>query len=146
MLIKQFCEATGLPRDTVRFYIKRGLLKPAVGSRIGNRYQVFSDADIERARLIRAAQTLGFTLRQIGALATVYEAETATLADKEAIISGQLKLIATQETELRKVREYLEAKLSWIKKGAKGSPPTFSAKNSDREKKKLDKALVATFL
>ena len=55
MLIKGFCEATGLSRDTVRFYVRRGLLSPAIGSGAGNRYQVFDAAQVERAKVIKAA-------------------------------------------------------------------------------------------
>ncbi len=32
MLIQEFCRATGLTRDTVRFYVRQGLLAPTIGA------------------------------------------------------------------------------------------------------------------
>lgn len=125
MLIKQFCEATGLPRDTVRFYVKRGLLTPDIGSRPGNRYQVFDDAQVERAKLIKTAQRLGFTLKQIAELGERYDAEDVGSQAKVAVLRAQIHGIAQQERELRRMRTYLTAKLSWVENGETGSPPTF---------------------
>lgn len=125
MLIKQFSEATGLPRDTVRFYVKRGLLKPTIGSRSGNRYQHFDAAQIERAKLIRAAQGLGFTLRQIAELAKDYEQETLSAEDRAGVLRAQLMHITQCERDLREMRRYLEAKLLWLETGASGAQPAF---------------------
>jgi len=130
MLIKKFCEATGLPRDTVRFYVKRGLLKPTIGARSGNRYQHFDAAQVERARLIRAAQGLGFTLRQIAELAKDYE-DGALLPDEKAdVLRAQLAQIAARERDLRAMRHYLEAKLDWLESGEVGAPPAFGTERA----------------
>lgn len=130
MLIKQFCEATGLPRDTVRFYVKRGLLKPTIGARSGNRYQHFDAVQIERARLIRAAQGLGFTLRQIAKLAKDYEEGALQPDEKAGVLRAQLAQIAARERDLRAVRHYLEAKLDWLETGEVGQPPAFAAERA----------------
>ena len=37
MLISEFARATGLSTDTVRFYVRRGLLKPLAGSKGGSK-------------------------------------------------------------------------------------------------------------
>lgn len=128
MLIKQFCEATGLPRDTVRFYVKRGLLKPTIGSASGNRYQHFDAAQVERAMLIRSAQGLGFTLRQIAELAKDYEHEAFSVEDKAGVLRAQLAQITARERDLREMRRYLEAKLRWLEAGASGAQPAFLAR------------------
>jgi MerR family transcriptional regulator, copper efflux regulator len=36
MLISEFTRATGLSRDTVRFYVRRGLLAPLAGNKGGS--------------------------------------------------------------------------------------------------------------
>lgn len=125
MLIKAFCEATDLPRDTVRFYVRRGLLKPSIGSRPGNRYQVFDAAQVERAKLIRAAQRLGFTLKQIAELGKRYDAEEVGSEAKMAVLRVQVAQLAAQERELRRVRKYLAAKLNWVEGGEVGAMPSF---------------------
>jgi DNA-binding transcriptional MerR regulator len=111
MLIKSFCEATGLPRDTVRFYVKRGLLAPAIGSKPGNRYQVFDAAQVERARLIRAAQKLGFSLRQIEQFAMDYERSGLGRDAKISLLQSRLADLDRQAMTLREVRKVLAKKL-----------------------------------
>ena len=125
MLIKQFCEATGRPRDTVRFYVKRGLLTPEIGCRPGNRYQVFDAAQVERAKLIKTAQRLGFSLKQIADLGERYDAEEIGSEAKKAVLRAQIDDIAKHEREFRQMRKYLSAKLSWVEDGETGLPPSF---------------------
>lgn len=127
MLIKAFCEATGLPRDTVRFYVRRGLLSPAIGSGAGNRYQVFDAVQVERAKVIKAAQRLGFSLKEIAAMGTRYAGAGFGSEQKAAVLRAQIARLVEQERELRKVRAYLEAKLRWVARGERGDPPSLDA-------------------
>jgi MerR family transcriptional regulator, copper efflux regulator len=46
VLISEFVRATGLTPDTVRLYVRRGLLKPLTG----RRDQVFTDEHVQMAR------------------------------------------------------------------------------------------------
>jgi DNA-binding transcriptional MerR regulator len=131
MLIQEFCRATGLGRDTVRFYVKRGLLTPAVGSAPkggvpSNRYQVFDAAHVERARLIRAAQGLGFTLAEIAALAAEYERGALTATQRAEVLRAHLAALDARATHLDALRGYLRAKLRWVETGAHGAPPPFT--------------------
>jgi DNA-binding transcriptional MerR regulator len=127
VLIKEFCQATGLPRDTVRFYVKRGLLTPDVGSRASNRYQVFDQAQVERARLIRTAQRLGFSLGEIARLAQKYEGRDVPRAAKAELLRSRLAALDEQARLLRLMRSYLAAKLRWVEEGEVGAPPAFPA-------------------
>lgn len=131
MLIKVFCEATGLPRDTVRFYVKRGLLTPDVGSRPGNRYQVFDPAQVERARMIKAAQKLGFSLKEIARLGEAYEARGVTREDKADLLRSRLAVLDEQARLLSRVREHLSAKLRWVEGGEVGAPPMLASMPTD---------------
>jgi MerR family transcriptional regulator, copper efflux regulator len=65
MLIAEFARATGLSRDTIRFYVKKGLLQSVIGT---NRCQDFDAEQVDRALLIREKQALGFTLGKISVL------------------------------------------------------------------------------
>ena len=67
MMISVFARESGLSVDTVRFYVRRGLLRPEIGQKGGSRpYQMFSLLDVEKARIIRAGQALGLSLEEIG--------------------------------------------------------------------------------
>jgi DNA-binding transcriptional MerR regulator len=64
MQIGEIAEATGLSRDTLRFYEKRGLLR---ARRSANGYRDYPAEAVDLLRYIRLAQTLGFTLAEIEA-------------------------------------------------------------------------------
>jgi DNA-binding transcriptional MerR regulator len=131
MLIQEFCRATGLGRHTVRFYVKRGLLAPAVGSAPGNRYQVFDEAQVERARLIRSAQRMGFTLKQIGALAREYEDGGIPPEGRVRLLRGHLAAVDAQVEQLAVLRGYLVQKIAWIEGGESGPPPSLRRAEAD---------------
>ena len=69
MLISEFSRAIGLTSDTVRFYIRLGLLRPGTGVKGGRQaYQIFTGGDVKAVNLLRLSQAAGLTLREIAAL------------------------------------------------------------------------------
>ena len=52
--MKDLCEATGLPRQAIHFYIQKGLLPP--GQKTGRNMAFYSDAHVERLRTIKRLQ------------------------------------------------------------------------------------------
>lgn len=74
MQIGEMADATGLTRDTLRFYEKRGLLR---ARRSANGYRDYPPAAVDWLRYIRLAQSLGFTLMEI-------EADLPLLANPDA--------------------------------------------------------------
>lgn len=64
MQIGELALATGLSRDTLRFYEKRGLL---TARRRGNGYRDYPPEAADWLRYVRTAQALGFTLSEIEA-------------------------------------------------------------------------------
>jgi DNA-binding transcriptional MerR regulator len=62
MQIGELSSATGMSRDTLRFYEKRGLLLPR---RRGNGYRDYPPEAVDWLCYVRVAQTLGFTLAEI---------------------------------------------------------------------------------
>ena len=87
MQIGQLATATGLSRDALRFYEKRGLL---ASTRRGNGYREYPPQAVEWLRYVRTAQALGFSLAEIEA---------------------DLPLLAAQESSAPSLREALQRKL-----------------------------------
>lgn len=58
--------ASGVTRETIRFYEQRGLLLPP--PRSANGYRCYSSMEARRTRFIRSAQALGFSLEQVATL------------------------------------------------------------------------------
>ena len=81
MQIGELADATGLTRDTLRFYEKRGLLRARRGA---NGYRHYPPEAVEWLSYLRLAQSLGFTLAEI-------EADLPLLAAPD-MSAGQLRL------------------------------------------------------
>lgn len=64
MRIGEIAQATGISRDTLRFYEKRGLLR---ARRSANGYRDYPPEAVQWLTYIRTAQALGFTLTEIEA-------------------------------------------------------------------------------
>jgi MerR family transcriptional regulator, copper efflux regulator len=127
MLISEFARAAGLSRDTVRFYVRRGLLKPFAGSKGGsNPYQVFTHEHVQMARAIRMAQSLGFSLREITALNSEYQAKRITPARGAEIMRWQLARLEEKAAHVGAMMSYIRAKLAWYDAGCKGPEPNFT--------------------
>ena len=125
MLIAEFCRRADLTRDAVRLYVKLGLFTPNVGHSASNRYQQFNDADLDRAAVIRTAQQLGFTLKQIVTFNREYAAGAMDRERKLAIMRGQLEAVDLKAERIRAMRKYLRAKIAWLEGGERGTEPVF---------------------
>jgi DNA-binding transcriptional MerR regulator len=69
MLICEFARKTGLTTDTVRFYVRLGLLTPETNGKGGrNPYQVFTADHVRAAEFIRMAKSLGLSLKEMAAI------------------------------------------------------------------------------
>ena len=127
MLISEFARATSLTPDTVRFYVRRGLLKPLAGRKGGsNPYQVFTEEHVQIARMIRMGQSLGFSLREIEALNAEYQSKRLTVSRGAEVMRYQLRRLEQKAAHVAAMMSYIRAKLAWIERGSKGPEPNFS--------------------
>ena len=104
MQIGTLSERTGLSRDSLRFYEKRGLLQ---ARRSDNGYRDYPEEAVQWLGYVRTAQQLGFTLAEIAAdlpLLTQGEdagpALRATLARKLADIDERIAALQGLRAEL----------------------------------------------
>ncbi len=126
MLISDFAQVTGLTRDTVRFYVRQGLLRPKTDGKGGrNPYQIFSDEDVQIAEFIRVAQSLGMPLKEIASLNAARREGTATRERSIEVLGAQLNLLQTKAMELERMSDYLRAKIVWLSSGEQGAQPEF---------------------
>jgi DNA-binding transcriptional MerR regulator len=63
MQIQQLEAASGLSRDTLRYYEKLGLISPP--RRLANGYRDYEPHTLQELRFIRKGQSLGFSLAEI---------------------------------------------------------------------------------
>ena len=124
MLISEFARRTGLTPDTVRFYIRKGLITPEMGRKGGsNPYQIFAAAQIAQADAIRLSKALGFSLKEIAAMIPAYLSGDMTAPQKAEILRDQLGRLSHQARQIAAMTMFLRAKLDWTLAGSTGKGP-----------------------
>jgi len=124
MLISEFARAAGMSVDTVRFYVRQGLLHPQTGMKGGaNPYQIFDAEQVNGARVIRLMQSLGFSLKEIGGIADEYHRGDITPERGRAIMASQLGKLEAKRDGLDTMIAYTRAKIAWMDGGNQGPEP-----------------------
>lgn len=108
MQIGELSEATGISRDTLRFYEKRGLLTARRGA---NGYRDYAPEAVDWLRYIRTAQQLGFTLKEIEADLPLLAAPDASAARLRAALQAKVDEIDRRMAGLAALREALLRRL-----------------------------------
>src|ERR1700730_4180222 len=130
MLISEFARVTGLSRDTVRFYARLGLLQPKPSGKGGRHpYSFFTDKDIQAAEVIRIAQSLGMSLKEIAAFTEERRKGHLTIKRRVKIMSAQLVSLEAKAAELEVMIIYVRAKIDWLTGDQQGPEPDFARLN-----------------
>ena len=103
LTIGRLAESAGVPVDTVRYYLRRGLLSEP--SRSAGNYREFSREDSDRLRLIVQAKTAGFTLGEIGTLLDSLDADDLSCSDLRSAVRRK---IGRLEQGIRRSRESID--------------------------------------
>ena len=99
--------ATGISADAVRWYVRKGLLRPRRNA--GNGYYEFGSADLRQLRFIGRAKNLGFTLAEIAdVLAHSRRRESPCPAVRDVVkrrlveLDAQLEALQVMEARMRR--------------------------------------------
>lgn len=110
-------KAADVPTSTVRFYERRGLLRPDGRSRAN--YRVYGEASLDRVRFIRTAHDAGFTLADIGRLLVELDGGSDTCTHVQTLIAGRLEKVAEQIRRLDHARGVLTDWLAACRRAAR---------------------------
>jgi len=108
--IGQLAGAVGVPTTTVRYYERRGLLRPATRTGSGN-YRAYGEDDLDRLRFIRAAQASGFALEDVATLLALRDGRTAPCREVQDLIESRLSDVAERLKDLARVERVLKGSL-----------------------------------
>jgi len=126
LLIGEFSQQTGLSQDTIRLYVRKGLLAPQSSTKGGrNPYQVFNERDISTARMIRFAKALGMTLKEIAEVAIEMRREGLSPQREIALMDTQLAKLEEKKLQLEALTSYVHAKRDWMALGKPDNEPRF---------------------
>ncbi len=106
MTVKDVVKATGLSRETLRYYENAGLLtRPARGL---NGYRNFTASDLERLEFIFKTKKAGFTLREIRELISLKDNGQANCRLGRDISLERIRKVDAKISSLIEVRAILD--------------------------------------
>ena len=111
LTIGQLAKTVGVPASTIRYYERRGLIRP--GNRSQGNYRLYGDDAVEKLRFICAAQATGFTLDNVEALLTLRVAPKSRCEDVQTLMEERLDDVKQRMAEMRHVERVLK---SFLKK------------------------------
>ncbi len=103
--IGEVAREVGMTVEGLRFYERRGLLRPARRTSAG--YRLYEEAQLETLQFVRAAQRMGFSLAEIQELVELRggggpcSQVRDRLEEKLTRVSDQRRLLDTFEAQLR---------------------------------------------
>lgn len=104
MLIGQLASATGVSRDTVRFYEKLGLIN---GFRQSNGYKNYPPAALDVVNFVKLAQELGFSLAEIAVISPLISGGSLPVEQVEQFIQEKITLIDQRINTLQQLKARL---------------------------------------
>ena len=114
MLIGELSTASGISKDTIRFYEKIGLIS-AGERRAGSRtYKEFDPLVLNRLSLIQKAKRLGFKLNEIKQTLDSWQSGELSYAAKMQILEEKMSDIDAQIEQLLSIKAYLGEKLAFL--------------------------------
>lgn len=105
MNIGDIAKATGISAKMIRYYEETGLIRPATRAMSG--YRVYSDNDLQTLRFVRRARDLGFTVKQIDDLLTLWRDRTRASASVKEIALGHVAALEKKMQELKEMSDTL---------------------------------------
>jgi len=106
MTIGDAARRSGESAKTIRYYESIGLIRPA--SRHGNNYRAYRDQDVEFLRFIQRARGLGFSLKEVDALITLYRDRRRTSREVKRLALEHIEELNRKIAELAAIRNALQ--------------------------------------
>ncbi|WP_051340615.1 Cu(I)-responsive transcriptional regulator [Azospirillum halopraeferens] len=106
MNIGTVAQRSGVPAKTIRYYESVGLIPSAGRTAAG--YRVYGERDVATLRFIQSARSLGFSVKEVGALLTLWNDRGRASADVRALALQHIADIDAKITELRSMRGTLQ--------------------------------------
>jgi MerR family copper efflux transcriptional regulator len=93
---------SGLPSKTIRYYEESGIIESA--RRNENHYGTYSQVDVQALRFVAHARRLGFSLKDVGELLSLYRDRNRTSKDVRRLALAHLADLDRRIADLRAMR------------------------------------------
>ena len=105
LTVSGLARQVGVSPDTIRYYERRGLLRPP--ERSASDYRVYDERAVDRMRFIRGAQRLGLKLDDVKTLLAVRDTGTCPCGPAEDLLRKRVVDIDAEMAELTRLRATL---------------------------------------
>lgn len=105
----ELAKRVGVNVETLRFYEREGLLPQPARTRSG--YRQYEKRDLERVRLIRSCQEIGFTLREVKEVLELHHVLASAERAERLKPRAQARLLAAANRRLALIDEKLRTLL-----------------------------------
>jgi MerR family transcriptional regulator, copper efflux regulator len=114
VLIGEVARQAGVTRDTVRLYTRLGLV-PCSSRQAGSRvYAEYDDSAVELIKGVKIAQSIGFTLSELGPIAVAYIGGSLDETQQREFLAAKLDEIEDKRQQLNRMSDFLRAKLEYL--------------------------------
>lgn len=103
--IGEAASRSGMPPKTIRFYEQIGLIKPA--QRFANQYRAYSTEDVHTLKFVHRARNLGFSLKDIQALLSLYRDRRRASRDVKRMALQHIAEVDRRIAELTAIRNVI---------------------------------------
>lgn len=110
LTIGQLAKAARVNPQTLRFYERKGILKPV--SRLDSKYRVYDQESLKRLRFIKQAQEMGFSLDEIQSLLNLRVRSVQRCDQVRAKAELKLKDVRARIAQLRRLEQTLAELIS----------------------------------
>ena len=110
MRIGEIARKSGLSKDAIRFYEKKGLLIIKRTDSEWNNYKEYSNENLNKLLLIKKAKSFGFTLNEIAELLTLFELNSASCPELNIKVNTKIAEIDKKILELQNLKKMISDK------------------------------------
>ena len=105
MNIGEVADKAGIPAKTIRYYEDIGLIPPARRAESG--YRDYDDRDLATLRFVQRARSLGFPVKDVGALLALWHDNARASAEVKRLAADHVGEIDRKLSELGSMRRTL---------------------------------------
>lgn len=106
MNIGDAAKSSGVAAKTIRYYEDIGLIPKA--GRTASGYRAYTEAEVETLKFIQRARSLGFSVKDVGNLLTLWRDRDRASADVRSIAQGHVAAVERKIAELDSIRRTLQ--------------------------------------
>lgn len=119
--MKDICDLTGLPYETLRFYCNEGLI-PNV-KRDQHNYRVFSEQDLNWIRGLLCLKKCGMSIRDMKRYMELCLAGKDSIPERKAMLAEQKELLLQRMQEIQDCMNFIDNKQQFYDGVLEGSVP-----------------------